>query len=88
MDNGGGGGGTPTAKRDDTVTKRGSANTDFSDDVTAKPTIADNGGGGGGTPTAKSNDTTAGADSTKAKKTADQQRTRRKTRRKPKDDAG
>jgi len=46
------------------LTKRGSAHTDFSNDVTAKPAIADNGGGGGGAPTAKSIDTTAGAEST------------------------
>jgi len=62
------------------VAKRGSANTDFSHDVTAKPGIADNGGGGGGAPIAKSNDTTAGADSTKAKKKkkkADKQQTMR-----------
>jgi len=46
------------------LTKRGSAHTDFSNDVTAKPAIADNGGGGGGAPTAKSIDATAGAEST------------------------
>jgi len=52
------------------VTKRGSANTDFSHDVIAKPAIADNGGGGGGggAPTAKSNDTTARKPRKKAKK--------------------